>query len=132
MSSKSNERIKGNVVRTIDIINYELGNERTVLFHINKSVCRVYEVSAYWIASHLPIEKIHIKKSCSLDANLLYVWFHTSKLEDVIERMSEKGFHPVIRSNKHIVLKNEDITDNANFDSWRTKVLKNAEPELVG
>ncbi len=121
-------------MKTKDIIQYEKANINTILLHTNKSVCRVYEVSAYWLSSHTPVDKFHRKHCRGHNTHLLYVWFHASKLGQILKNLHSQGFRAVSTQNDHIILQN-DSRQTENYHGWREKIIGELEaviPESEG
>ncbi|MDR0660919.1 MAG: hypothetical protein LBG19_09010 [Prevotellaceae bacterium] len=104
-----------------DIIQYEVSNQDTILLIVNKSVCRVFETSAYWLSKHIPMDKLYNKYSRSLDTRMIYAWFSVRRLNKVLDELHAKGFHPVARKEGYIVLKKEGAKPD-DYDEWRERV----------
>ena len=118
-------------MRAKDVIDYELENANTIMLHVNKSVCRAYEVSAYRLMSYFGNEmKVHHKNCQSQDVDLLYVWFPTNRISDLLDRLYDDGYELVSEKDKgRIILKKEAIGAE-NYDGWKDKMLNRIVVEM--
>lgn len=105
-----------------DIIQYESTNKDTILLIVNKSVCRVFEVSAYWLSKHVPTKKMYNKYSRSLNTRMIYAWFSIRKLSKVLDSLQAEGFNPITQKDGYIVLKKEGAVPDG-YDEWKEKVF---------
>lgn len=108
-----------------DIIRYEDTNQNTILLIVNKTVCRAFEVSAFWLSRHVLTPKLYSKYSRSLNARMIYAWFSVRKLGKVLDTLQSHGFHPVSHKEGCIILKKEGIKPD-DYDEWREKVYNKA------
>ena len=105
-----------------DIIQYETTNENTILLIVNKSVCRVFEVSAFWLSKHIPMKKLYNKYSRSLNTRMIYAWFSARRLNKVLDDLQAEGFRPITQKDGYIVLKKEGAKLEG-YDEWKEKVF---------
>lgn len=108
-----------------DIIKYESENEDTILLILNKSVCRVFEVSAFWLSRCIRVDKLYNKYSRGLDTRMIYAWFTVRRLNKVLEELQAAGFRPTVRTEEHIILKKEGATPEG-YDEWKEQVYNGA------
>ncbi len=104
-----------------DIIRYEDTNKNTILLIVNKTVCRVFEVSAFLLSKHVPVKKLYNKYSRSSNTRMIYAWFSVRQLDKVLDTLQTHGFHPVYHKEGYILLKKEGIQPDG-YDEWREKV----------
>ena len=117
-------------MKSKDILQYESANNNTILLITNKSVCRVFEVSAFWLSENTSVRDLHHKYSRSLDARMIYTWFPVRKLNKVLEELQVQGFHPVSQENGYVVLR-KDGAALEGFNEWKEKVYDNVMVEQV-
>lgn len=108
-----------------DIFQYESTNENTILIIVNKSVCRAFEVSAFWLNKCTSIEKLHSKYSRSLSSHMIYAWFSTRRFGKILKDLQAQGFRSVANNSSYIILKKEGAKLEG-YDEWKEKVFDEA------
>lgn len=108
-----------------DIIQYEDDNKNTILLIVNKTVCRAFEVSAFWLSRCMVAKKFYSKYSRSLNSHMIYTWFSVRKLDKTLDALHTQGFQPISYKDCYIILKKEGVKPDG-YDEWRENMYDNA------